>query len=57
MYMQQRGLLGKFYEHFRDHHAGRGADVKAVEHVFGAELAKVEASFLQWVMTLRWPAR
>lgn len=57
MYMQQRGLLRKFYEHFRDHHAGSGADAKAVEHVFDAELAKVEASFLQWVMTLPWPAR
>ena len=57
MYMQQRGVLKKFYEHFRDHHAGPDADVKAVEHVFGSEIGKVESQFLRWVATLRWPDR
>ncbi len=57
MYVQQRGLLGKFYEHFRDHRTGPDAAVKSIEHVLGESLEKVEAEFLRWVGTLRWPQR
>ena len=57
MYMQKRGLLQKFYKHFRAHHDGEAAAVKAVEHVFGAKLEKVESDYLKWVMTLRWRSR
>jgi hypothetical protein len=57
MYAQQRGLLKKLYDHYRDHHAGKDAAVKAIEHVFAAKLEKVESEFLQWVLTLRWPER
>ncbi len=57
MYMQERGLLEKFYKHFRDNHSGQDASVKAVEHVFGTELERVESDYLKWVMTLRWGAR
>ena len=57
MFMQRRGLLRKFYQHFRDHHTGPDASVKAIERVFGAGIGKVESEFLRWAMTLRWPAR
>ena len=57
MYMQERGLLEKFYKHFRDNHDSETAAVKAVEHVFGAKLEKVESDYLKWVMTLRWGDR
>ena len=57
MYMQQRRVLQKFYEHYRAHHTGAGAGVKAIESVLGRGIDKVEADFLRWAMTLRWPAR
>jgi len=53
MYMQTKGLLGTFYRHFRAHHSGEGADVKAIEHVFGKKLPVIEREFLAWVKTLR----
>jgi len=54
MYMQERGLLGKFYRHFRGSSGGADADVRAVEHVFGRKIEQVEGDFLAWVKTLRW---
>jgi hypothetical protein len=54
MYMQKRGLLRKFYKHFRDNHRGKDAAVKAIEHVFDSKLEKIESDYLKWMMTLRW---
>ena len=53
MYMQTKGVLRKFYKHFRAHHSGEGADVKAIEHVFGRSLAQIEKEFIAWAKTLR----
>ncbi len=53
MYMQTKGVLGKFYRHFRGHHSGEGADVKAIEHVFGRKLPAIEREFIAWAKTLR----
>jgi len=57
MYMQRRGLLKKFYVHFRKHHTGPNADAKAVEHVFGKSVEQIEPEFTAWVKTLRFGAR
>jgi len=57
MYMQTRGLLRKFYKHFRANHAGSGADVKAVEHVFGKKIEQVDKAFVAWVKALRFDRR
>ena len=57
MYMQQRRLLRKFYAHFRRHHAGPNADVKAIEHVFSRDIDNIEKGFLAWVMTLKFNPR
>lgn len=57
MYMQTRGVLVKFYKHFRRNHTGRRAAVQAVEKVFGKKIADVEKGFLAWVKTLRFPSR
>ena len=54
LYMQRQGVLRRFYAHFREHHGGDGADVKAIEHVFGRSIEEVEKDYLAWVMTLRW---
>jgi len=53
MYMQKKGLLKRFYDHFRANHRGRGADLKAIEHVFAKKLPEIEKAFVQWAMTLR----
>ena len=53
MYMQRLSLLQKFYKHFRANHAGRDADVKAVEHIFGKKLPQIEKAYISWVKTLR----
>lgn len=53
MYMQHKGVLVKFYRHFREHAAGDGADVRAVEHIFGKKIPEIEPAFLAWVMTLK----
>ena len=53
MYMQKQGALEKFYRHFRAHHTGADADVKAIEHVFGKSIDKVDKEFVAWVRTLR----
>ena len=55
MYLQRQGLLRKFYRDFRESHEGPDASVKAVERVFGRKLELIEADFLKWVMTLRFP--
>ncbi|MBL7133847.1 MAG: hypothetical protein ISS78_07100 [Phycisphaerae bacterium] len=59
MYMQQQGVLKKFYTHFRKaHKAGRPVDdVKAIEHVFGRKLPQIEKAFVAWVKTLRYRRR
>ena len=56
-YMQQQGLLKKFYAYFRDHHAGDDAAVKAIEHVFGRKIDDIDKDFVAWVKTLRFPPR
>ncbi len=53
MYMQHKGLLAKFYKHFRENHTGKDADVKAVEHVFEQKLDYIDAAFIEWVKTLK----
>lgn len=53
MYMQRLGLLRKFYKHFRAKHAGRDADVKAIEHIFKKKLPQIEKAYIAWVKTLR----
>jgi len=56
MYMQQEGVLPKFYTHFRNaHKAGRPVDdVKAIEGVFGKKLPQIEKAFIAWVKTLKY---
>ena len=55
MYMQQRGLLGKFYTTYRVRLGEEDSAVKCIEGVFGGKLDQVERDFLKWVGTLRWP--
>lgn len=53
MYMQHKGLLVKFYRYFREHAKGDGADIRAIEHIFGQKISDIEPAFLAWTMTLK----
>jgi len=53
MYMQHKGLLRGFYRYFRGHADGDGADVRAIEHVFGRKITEIEPAFIAWVKTLK----
>ena len=55
MYMQQRGLLRKFYKAYRARQREADSAVKCVESVFGRKLHEVEQDLLEWVKPLRWP--
>lgn len=56
MYMQQRGVLARFYSQFRSaHKTGRPVDdVKAIERLFGKKLPSIEKAFIAWVKTLKY---
>lgn len=56
MYLQHRGLLKGFYRRFRRDRASKGA-VKVIQEAFGAPTEQVEAGYLRWAGTLRWPKR
>jgi hypothetical protein len=55
LYMQERGLLKRFYECFRRRAGENDAAVKTIQEVFGAPVETVETEFLRWVLTLQWP--
>lgn len=57
MFMQQRGVLKEFYAYYLAHHAGKDAEVLAVEHVFKDKFKNVEKQCLAWEMTLKFPPR
>ena len=54
-YIQSKGLLKKFYDQFRSTHDQPDAAVKAVEHVLGKKIDQVEADYLKYVGTLKYP--
>ncbi|KPK86483.1 MAG: hypothetical protein AMJ81_01160 [Phycisphaerae bacterium SM23_33] len=56
MYLQQQGLLKEFYGRFRRDGAEKGA-VKIIEEVLAAPIEQVEADYVKWAATLRWPKR
>jgi hypothetical protein len=54
MYMQERGLLRKFYRAFRDGRADDPTGRKTLEKVFGKPLDEVQEDWIKWAGTLRW---
>ncbi|MCG3181724.1 MAG: hypothetical protein BIFFINMI_04123 [Phycisphaerae bacterium] len=55
-YMQEKGLLGRFYTAFRDRRAEDPTGLKFLREVFAPQsLDDVDRDFRRWVKTLRWP--
>jgi len=57
MYLQQRGLLERFYRQFRDGHKGDPTGAKTLAAVTGHSLQELERDWVAWVKTLRFPPR
>lgn len=55
MYMQQKGLLEKFYNEFKANHTAEKSAITAIEKIFDKKIDQVEGDFLGWVMNLKFP--
>ena len=57
-YLQQQGLLEKYYREFRDHYKDDPTGLKQLRKVLAPrKIEDVEAEELAWVKKLRFPAR
>jgi hypothetical protein len=54
MYMQERGVLKKFYHAFRDGYDKDKSGITYIESVFGKKLKDIEKDYITWVKTLRY---
>ena len=52
MYMQELGLLEKFYKAFKDNFKEDPTGAKTIEKLFGKNLEEIEKEWLQWVHRL-----
>jgi hypothetical protein len=54
MYMQEKGLLKKFYKSFRDGYTNDKTGISTIEKTFGKDLKSIEKDYLDWVKTLKY---
>lgn len=57
MYLQEKGLLEKFYKKFRDNYEKDETGKKFLEELLGKKLDKIQKDWLKWVKTLRYHGR
>lgn len=54
LYMQEHGVLKKFYREFRDGFKKDETGKKYLEQVFGKGIDEIDKEYIQWVKTLRY---
>jgi len=54
MYLQEKGLLKKFYKYFRDNYSVDNTGKKQLENVYGKSFTELETDYLAWVKTLKY---
>lgn len=54
MYLQENGLLKKFYKSFRDTYKDDNTGKTQLEKVTGKSLAELDADYVSWVKTLKY---
>ena len=54
LYLQEKGLLRKFYKSFRDGYDKDNTGKIFLEQVTGYSLTELNSDFAKWVMTLRY---
>jgi hypothetical protein len=54
MYMQEKGILKKFYKTFRDNFSKDNTGKKFLEQLFGKSLNEIDIEYVSWVKTLNY---
>jgi len=54
MYLQENGLLKKFYKAFRDNYKDDNTGKNTLEKVTGKKLSELDKDYVDWVKTLKY---
>jgi hypothetical protein len=54
MFLQDKGLLKKFYKNFRDTYNDDNTGKKQLESIYGKPISDLESDYLAWVKTLKY---
>jgi hypothetical protein len=53
MYLQEKGLLKKYYKMFRDNFASDNTGISFAEEVLSSDIATIDKDYKSWVLTLK----
>ncbi|HMQ81069.1 MAG TPA: hypothetical protein PKE39_16805 [Ignavibacteria bacterium] len=54
MYLQEQGLLKKYYKHFRDTYNSDNTGITQMEKITGRSISELDADYVAWVKTLKY---
>ena len=54
MYLQENGLLKKYYQYFRDTYNDDNTGIKQMEKITGKSISELDADYVAWVKTLKY---
>jgi len=54
MYLQEQGLLKKYYQNFRDSYNDDNTGIKQLEKITGKSISELDADYIAWVNTLKY---
>lgn len=54
MYLQEQGLLKKYYKHFRDTYKDDNTGITQMEKITGRSISELDADYVTWVKTLKY---
>lgn len=54
MYLQESGLLKKYYKHFRDTYSEDNTGIKQIEFITGKSISSLDDDYVEWVKTLKY---
>ncbi len=54
MYMQEQGLLKKYYQNFRDSYNDDNTGIKQMEKITGKSINELDAEYVAWVKSLKY---
>jgi len=54
MYLQEQGLLKKYYQNFRDTYNDDSTGIEQMEKITGKSISELDADYVAWVKTLKY---
>jgi len=54
MYLQEQGLLKKYYQNFRDTYNDDNTGITQIEKITGKSISQLDADYVAWVKTLKY---